>query len=206
MRLAGREDVDDAAADGELAVLVGRILAREAGVDEQLGEIGRRDVLARLELERCGEQRVGRAHTRQQRRRRRDDHPRGARARRHESARARAEVTPTCGASPRYGSTSCDGNGRTARSAAAAESPSSAARKKRDVGDSLLEVGVARDDVQDNPMRSRLRGGGDEQRLRGAVSPETTCAGTSIPLRATAVLRTARRFSEVAVDMPNLSV
>ena len=32
------------------------------------------------------------------------------------SARARTEVTPKCGARPRYGSTSCDGNGSTARS------------------------------------------------------------------------------------------
>ena len=45
------------------------------------------------------------------------------------SARARADVTPRCGAMPRYGSTSCDGNGRMACSAAAGVSPSSAARK-----------------------------------------------------------------------------
>ena len=55
-RVARGKDVDDAAAHGELAVLVGRILPREAGVDEQLGEIGRRDVLARLEIERRAEQ------------------------------------------------------------------------------------------------------------------------------------------------------
>ena len=77
MRLAGRKDVDDAAADRELAVLVGRIFAREAGVDEQLREIGRRDVLTRLELERRGEQAIRRGDARQQRRRRRDDDPRG---------------------------------------------------------------------------------------------------------------------------------
>ena len=56
--VAGGKDVDDAAADGELAVLVGRILAREAGVDEQLGQIGRRDVLSRLEIERRAQQRA----------------------------------------------------------------------------------------------------------------------------------------------------
>ena len=64
------------------------------------------------------------------------------------SARARAEATPKCGAMPRYGSTSCEGNGSTARSAAASESPSSARQKEADVGDGLLEVAVGRHDVQ----------------------------------------------------------
>ena len=77
-RFAGREDVEDAAADRELAVLVGRILAGEAGVDQQLGEIGRRDVLAGLEVDRGREQALRRADPRQQRRGRRDDDPRGA--------------------------------------------------------------------------------------------------------------------------------
>src|SRR5436190_268424 len=40
--------------------------------------------------------------------------------------RARADVTPTWGDSPRYGSISCDGNGSTARSDAAAVRPSNA--------------------------------------------------------------------------------
>ena len=61
MGLAGRKDVDDAAADGEFAVLVGRILAREAGVDQQFGQIGRRDVLARTQFERGRQQPIGRA-------------------------------------------------------------------------------------------------------------------------------------------------
>ena len=74
MRLAGRKDVDDAAADCELAVLVGRIFAAEAGINEQFGEIGRRDVLTGLQLERRGEHPLGSRHARQQRRRRRDHH------------------------------------------------------------------------------------------------------------------------------------
>ena len=45
------------------------------------------------------------------------------------SARARTDVTPTWGARPRYGSTSCDGTGRIARSIAESDSPSRAARK-----------------------------------------------------------------------------
>ena len=61
MRLAGGKDVDDAAADRELAVLVGRILAREAGVDQQLGQIGRRDVLAGPQVDRRRQQPLRRA-------------------------------------------------------------------------------------------------------------------------------------------------
>jgi hypothetical protein len=41
LRLARRKNVDDAAADGELAMFVRWFLAREAGIDEQLREIGR---------------------------------------------------------------------------------------------------------------------------------------------------------------------
>src|SRR6266545_6304483 len=52
MRLAGREDVDDSAANGELAVLVGRIFTAEPGIDEQFREIGRCNVLPGLQLER----------------------------------------------------------------------------------------------------------------------------------------------------------
>ena len=46
-------------------------------------------------------------------------------------ARARAEAMRRCGARPRYGSTSCDGNGTTLCSRASAEAPSSPPRKKR---------------------------------------------------------------------------
>ena len=44
-RGAGRIEVDDAAADAELAVLVDRILARVAGLGEQIAEVDRRDVV-----------------------------------------------------------------------------------------------------------------------------------------------------------------
>ena len=150
---------------------------REAGVDEQLGEIGRGDVLARLELERRAEQPIGRADPRQQRRGRRDDDARGAGRRCACSARARADVTPKCGARPRYGSTSCDGNGRTARSAADADSPSSAAEEERHVGDRLLEIAVARHDVQHDAVRQLVGGAGDEQRLGGRRQPGDRAGG-----------------------------
>ena len=41
LRLACRIHVDNAAADRELAMLVCRILAAEAGVDQQIAQIGR---------------------------------------------------------------------------------------------------------------------------------------------------------------------
>ena len=47
------------------------------------------------------------------------------------SARARADAMRRCGARPRYGSTSCEGNGRTMVSSSSAEDPSSPPRKKR---------------------------------------------------------------------------
>ena len=45
VRGPGREDIQDAAAPSELAVLVGRVLAVEARIDQQLGQILRGDVL-----------------------------------------------------------------------------------------------------------------------------------------------------------------
>ena len=45
--IAGGKNVDDAAADSEGAVLVDWILAREAGIDEQVGQLLRIDFRAR---------------------------------------------------------------------------------------------------------------------------------------------------------------
>jgi hypothetical protein len=64
VRFAGREDVDDSSPDSELAVLVRRVFAGESRIDEQLREIGGRDVLARLQLERRAEQPIGRCDAR----------------------------------------------------------------------------------------------------------------------------------------------
>ena len=44
-RFTGGKDVDDAAADGELAVFIDRIFTREPGIDQQFGQIGGVDVL-----------------------------------------------------------------------------------------------------------------------------------------------------------------
>jgi len=78
MRLAGGEDVGDAAADRELARLVRGIFAGETGVHQTLGEIERRDVLPRLQHQRRAAHAIRRRHARQQRGRRGDDHARGS--------------------------------------------------------------------------------------------------------------------------------
>ena len=199
VRLAGRENVEDAAADGELAVLVGRIFAGEAGIDQQLGEIGRRDVLAGPQLDRGGEQPFGRADARQQRRRRGDDDPgraarermerpragrRDADVRRHPAVRDRLRATETA-APPDL---------------AAGVSPSSAARKNDDVGDGLFEIAVARQDVQhDARAGCACAAAATNSAFAERGQARDHARGTSIPLRVTAVFRTARRFSEVEV-------
>ena len=197
LALAGREDVEDAAADGELAVLVGRIFAGEPGVDQQLGQVGRRDVLARLEIDRRGEQTLRRAHPRQQRRRRRDDDPRGAAGdgvkrpgarRRHADVRRQAAVRIDLVRGKRQD------RAIRRRPARALRAPR---RKNADVGDGLLEIGVARDDVQHDAVRQRVRGRRDVQRFGRRRQAGHRRAGASMPLRATAVLSSARRFSEV---------
>ena len=52
LRVIGREDVHHAAPPAELAVLVHRVLAREAGIDEQFGQDLRIDVRADLQRDR----------------------------------------------------------------------------------------------------------------------------------------------------------
>ena len=54
------------------------ILAREARIDEQLGEVLRIDLRSRSNLQRRAQQTLGPADARQQRRRGGDDQPRGA--------------------------------------------------------------------------------------------------------------------------------
>ena len=73
--VAGGKDVDNAAANGEGAVLFYRILSREAGVDEEVGQIERLDFRARPDRERRAQQARRGAHPRKKRRRGRDDEP-----------------------------------------------------------------------------------------------------------------------------------
>ena len=115
------------------------------------------------------------------------------------SARARAEATPKCGARPRYGSTSCDGNGRIARSAASSESPSSAETKKRTSPAACSRSPSLGTTNSTTPCGNACAAAATKSALAAGVSPDAAVAGASIPLRTSAVLSRARRFSEVEV-------
>ncbi|PYR09385.1 MAG: hypothetical protein DMF99_15570 [Acidobacteria bacterium] len=166
MRFRHREDVDDAAAGRELAVLIGGIFAAEAGVDEQFRQIGRRDILTGFQLERGGEESLWRGHARQQAGGRRDDYSRGAAADavqragpRGGDADVRREAAIRIDLVRRKRQHRPLGRHR--------RQPFERGEKERDVGDRLLEVAVARHDVEHHPMRPRLRRRGHEQRVRG---------------------------------------
>ena len=122
-----RKHVDDAAADGERAVLVDRILAREAGIDQQVGQGVRLDLGAGPNLDRRRASSRSGGLTRGSSAGRGGDDETARSGAAAWSARARAAATRKCGVMPRYGSTCSDGNGSTARSVAGSDAPSSAA-------------------------------------------------------------------------------
>jgi hypothetical protein len=98
-----------------------------------------------------------------------------------------------CGARPRYGSTSCDGKGRTARSASASDNPSSAVRKNRTspaARSTSASVGST------NKTRSRAAAAAANSAFAAGVSPVTLGTRTPIPARLTAVFSRARSVSE----------
>ena len=76
VRLAGRKHVQNAAAQCELSVFVGRILSAEPGVHEQRAEAVWRDIVAGPQVDRRFNQPLSRAHARQECGRGGDDHPR----------------------------------------------------------------------------------------------------------------------------------
>ena len=111
-------------------MLVDRIFRGEAGVREPRAEILRRDLDARARASRrrreCEPDRT-RAAAAHGRTRRQLSPCRVASAWR---ARARADATSRCGARPRYGSTSCDGNGSTTFSDVGPGEPFEARRER----------------------------------------------------------------------------
>jgi hypothetical protein len=88
---AGGKDVDDAAADAELAMRVDGVLPGEAGVDEQRGKRVRIHLGAGPQFDRGGKQSVGPAHSRKQGSGRRHDHAPRAGGRRVQSPGAGRE-------------------------------------------------------------------------------------------------------------------
>ena len=98
------------------------------------------------------------------------------------SARARAEVTPMCGARPRYGSTSCEGNGSTARSAAVAGQPFE--RREEEARRRRPSARGRRRSARRTARRragSAVRGAGHEQRLRRRRQPRDDARRTFHP-------------------------
>src|SRR3954451_25120608 len=103
---------------------------------------------------------------------------------------------------PRYGSTSWDGKGRTAWSDAAAENPSSAATKNDTSDTACSRSRSVVTTYRTVPRGSACDAAATYNAFAGGVSPDTTAAGRSMPLLATAVLSSARRLREVDVVKP----
>ena len=118
------------------------------------------------------------------------------------SARARADATPKCGARPRYGSTSCEGNGRTACSAEESDSPSSALTKNRASPTACSRSASLGTTRRMTPCGSACAAAATNSARADGVSPDTARAGASMPLRAMAVFSRARRLSDVEVVTP----
>ena len=167
---AGGENVQDAAAAGELAVLVGRVLAVEAGIDEELGQILRGDVLPRLQVHRGAQHVPRRAHARQQRRGRRDDHTRGAARERVQGRcphRRDADVR-------RHASIGIDLVRRHGQDGALhrrLRQTLERREKEPDVGDRAVQVRVARQHVEHDAVGQAGRGRRHEKRLGRRAQP-----------------------------------
>ena len=112
------------------------------------------------------------------------------------SARARAEAMSKCGARPRYGSTSCDGNGSTDRSTWSSDTPSYADTKKRM---SAVRVSTSASVGATSTTGARDAATAANKALAGAVRPLTWRPGTPIPSRPAADFRIARKVSELEV-------
>ena len=198
---AGREPVDDAAADAELAVLVDRILAREAGVGEQIAEHDRIEIHSGLQLDGGGLEAVRGAQPRQQRR---------AEAMTTRavplaiacSAPARADATPKCGAILRYGIDLQRGK-RLDRFVERGR------RRTLERGHEESRVGGEAVDILIASARRRRRApscdGSPEPRRRAPARTATArgraTAEPSMPVRAAAVLRSAWRLREVVAGI-----
>jgi hypothetical protein len=170
MRRAGGVEVDDTAAGGELARLVGGILTRVAGVGKAIHEIGRRDLLVRPQDQSGRFQARRRAEPRKQRGRRGDDQPRRARAQPVERARARGgDVEVRRQAAIRIDLVRGKRDGL-ARGVGVRE-PFEDGEKEPRVGGELLHVRVGRRHEDDRPARCR---GCREEGLRRGGQPADT--------------------------------
>ena len=164
LRFARRKDVDDSAADRELAVLVGGVLARKACIDEELRKVGRRDFLAWLQVERGTHQPSRRGHAGQQRRSGRDDDAdlsaahrvqRAGPRRRHADVRLQPAIWVDLMRGKRQHGSVRTRAGHTLQSR----------QEERDILDRLFDLAVARHDVPDDTLGTVLRGRSHKQRF-----------------------------------------
>ena len=203
----GRIEVDDAAADAELAVLVHRILGREAGHARAARQApaARSRSPARASGPRRSK-RAGSRQPRQQRARRRDDQPRRAR-RQARAARARAR-TPPRGAARGRGTDPLPATETAARvrRTSCSDRPWSDCQKQTRVGRHLLDVRVGRHDEQTRRvLRERPR---RETRSRPASDPVSRGRRPVEPGACRGRLRSdrnAREDVEPITDSRNLS-
>ena len=138
-------------------MLVGRVFAAETGVDKQFAQVGRRDFVAGLELDRCVHQALRRADARQQRRGGGHDDARRSGDQRMQGAGAGggdADVR-------RHAAVGVDlvrGKAEHRAIGGNVGQPFERRHEERHVADRLLEVAVAWHHIQHHAARHRLRG------------------------------------------------
>ena len=82
-------------------------------------------------------------------------------------ALARTDVTPMCGSSPRYGSTSCERKRQDRALDDGRREPLERREEERDIAAGFLEIAVARHDIQHHARRLRV----GRRRARTRPSP-----------------------------------
>ncbi len=166
VRFAGGKDVGDAAADGEFPRFVGRVFAREAGVDQQLGEIDRRDVLSRLQGQRRRKHAVGGGDAREHAGGGGDHHTSGALRDRVQGARPhRRDADVGRQAAIRIDFVRRKGQDRALNRCR--RQSFQRREEKRHVRAGFLEIAVARHDVEHDAFGLRVGGRGHEQGFGG---------------------------------------
>ena len=170
LSLSRRVDVDDSAADSKLAVLVRGIFAAESGIDQQLTQIRRGDFLSRPKVDGRVKQTLRRADAREQRRRGSDnDASRGSRQRMERPRARRGDADVRRQSAIRVDLMRGKRQHRPIRGGGGKSLQGR--QKEAHIADGLLEVAVAWHDVQDNPVRHRVRCACDEQGLGGRRQP-----------------------------------
>ena len=199
---AGGKEVDDSAANAELAGLVDRILARVAGGSQQVAEVDGGDVLARRHVSDTDASRSGGLSLRQQRRRRRRrSGGQSGQARPARAARARAPRRCRSAARAR-GTDRPRATGTAGRRARPRRRKGLRARRRR-TGRPRSSARRRRRSARRAAVRPRAAEAAANMAFAAGVRPVTRAAGAPAPSRPAAVFSSARsvRELEVYVDM-----